>query len=726
MINPIYRWFTGGLQMYPVYSDDVSISYEQQSGEQFYRRKFNGDLTFVGEDYSIMKTAYIGSDYKFVCEISYDNGASWAEYWKGHAQYTACEWNDIDRWVKVTPESYDQYTDILNGIEKEFDLIDLLPPLYSVKYDKRPMIQMYVPGDTAVGCFLGGMYWEQECTPVSSEDELLNKYNFALNKRQRVVGVTTSNVDPLLKVPSSFVGDPFDVHSEGVRQFTNGDYIFEYYYGPSGSMGSLYTIWRIRRRSDNVALWEWQNMGNPYDVPYQIGLPFVPGTGATGTVYLDIMDVAVYGRYVTDKERISSTLYANPLPADDLVPNNRNYHYAVGYSFPDLVFFSQYTSATPTEWGLAPNGQYYSPPTAFTLGLGRFYPVARSSWGAASVWFASSDINAQLEEQGRTQRTLKDAYAIFDVISLLLKQIAPGITHGQSTRYSQFLYGDNPITLIREYLFITPKSNIVNADYDQPARKAPITLRQVFDMLRDCFRCFWWIDENNYLRIEHISYFMNGGSYYDKPQEGINLNARTVSRSGKAWSDAQGAYHYDLDNMPVRYQFGWMDNCTQMFEGYPIDIRSEYVRQDLIEDVKLQNFTSDIDYILLNPSDISKDGYVLILANIVNEEYLVPYLTIEVDKTEYVLQNGWASFLFLQRYYLYDLPGKYYAINGVEDTARGIKRNKVQEVTFPAYRDVDIMKLVRTRVDVGQIEKISINLSSRGATATLRYDTEQL
>ena len=66
--------------------------------------------------------------------------------------------------------------------------------------------------------------------------------------------------------------------------------------------------------------------------------------------------------------------------------------------------------------------------------------------------------------------------------------------------------------------------------------------------------------------------------------------------------------------MAARYQFGWMDDVTQLFDGFPIDIVSKYVNPDNIENVEIAKFTSDVDYILLNPGEISKDGFVLMAA----------------------------------------------------------------------------------------------------------------
>ena len=356
-------------------------------------------------------------------------------------------------------------------------------------------------------------------------------------------------------------------------------------------------------------------------------------------------------------------------------------------------------------------------------------------------------------------------------------------------------------------------------------------------MLRDCFRCYWFIDDQNRFRVEHIQYFRNGGSYSGSPVVGIDLTTQEVTRSGKKWAFARDQFKFDKPAMAARYQFGWMDDVTQLFDGFPIDIISKYVNPDNIEQIDISRFTSDIDYILLNPSAVSKDGFVLLSAtqrksyadlkfiqgnvgitigqpynslvdnsgtrvhtglmyitspNLVvknpsgyrfglrffdenenlldyttmwsdsqrtvpvpsgsvyvvllvrNEaetaitpavvnglngsisgiEYTLPYYNFSIDGNDHILQNAYVAFCLLQQYYAYDMPAPNYAINGVQMVALGVKKLKNQSIRFPALNDPDLVELVKTNLGNGTIEKLSVNLSSRNANATLKYDTE--
>ena len=204
----------------------------------------------------------------------------------------------------------------------------------------------------------------------------------------------------------------------------------------------------------------------------------------------------------------------------------------------------------------------------------------------------------------------------------------------------------------------------------------------------------------------------------------MDLTTEEVTRTGKKWAYARNQYEYDKPAMAARYQFGWMDNVTKLFAGYPINIISRYVNPENIEQIQVAQFTSDLDYILLNPNDVSKDGFVLLSAVQQAGEYVLPYVNYNPDGNDHYLQNAYVAFCFLQRYYAYDMPAPDYEIDGEQYTAIGVKRLKTQSIRFPAFNDPDLLQLVKTYLGDGAIEKISVNLSSRNANATLKYDTE--
>lgn len=706
---------------YPVYKDDLAKDFEKESNQEFFRAKLSGNLSFVGPDYDWIVGRAFDFQYIITVYISYNAGQTWTQYWRGTFWKTDCEFDDDAKTVSVKPTVWDQYNDVLAGLDKEYNLIELAPEIVPVKADKRPMIQVYVPGQSVIGCFLSGMWWEQEAEPESDETKLVNDFKFSLNKVFTIADVSGSMSPQLPAIfGKSFLGNSrFNPREMGTQEFTGTEYKLVYaYYGGSG--GSQYS-WTIVRISDNVSLWRYAvNNQIPPELPHNVILTPVADSGATGNVTLYVHDMPVYSRYVLDTPTISG-LQTYPIPADDIVENNRNYTRVIGYYFPDTIYFSTSLTSTPNQWGLYQPGQYYQPP--YLYWSPELFPVARNAWGRVSIWFTFYAFDWIVEESGRQQFTIRHAYPLSSVISVLLAKIAPGITHEATTDYSQFLYGTNLIG-ITQTLLITPKSNLVTAGYDQPAQNAPITLKNVTDMLRDCFRCYWFIDEQNRFRVEHIQYFRNGGSYSGSPVVGIDLTTQKVSRNGKEWAFARNQYKFDKPEMAARYQFGWMDDVTQLFEGYPIDIISKYVNPDNIEQIDVSKFTSDIDYILLNPGDVSKDGFVLLAAIVQSGQYVLPYYNYVFDSNDHYLQNAYVAFCILQQYYAFDMPAYQYEINGEQMYAYGIKKLKNQTLRFPVLNDPDLVQLVKTNLGNGVIEKLSVNLSSRNANATLKYDTE--
>lgn len=815
-MNPIYKFqLSAGndtRQAFPIYKDDLAIEYALEQNQEFYRGKLSGKLTFQKDDYLFIRNKVFDTQFDVVISISYNGGQTWTAYWSGQFWKTDCQFNEDDQTAIVTPNVNDRYNAILAGMDKEYDLINLAPVVQPVKLDKRPMIQVYIPGQTTIGCFLSSMWWEQECDEVTSESALENKYHFTKNKTTRIVEVTQQGTPA---IPEVYFGEPYS--GTETAEYTKEGYKFLHsrYYQTSVSFEKF----QIVRISDGKVMWQ-AIFSNQKPQTYPIEIELIPNSdaGASGNVKLYIHDTSIFARYVTDVEHASG-LDASPIPTDDIVENNRNYSHVIGYYFPNTIWISDYFTTTPTKWGIYQPGLYYDAGIPITTGYGEVFPIARAAWSHISYWFVFSAFDWLVEQRWRKEYTLKDAFPVWSAISVLLAKIAPGVTHDKTTDYSQFLYDINPVTNIKQHLFIAPKSNVVSSGYDQPAQKAPITLKRITDMLRDCFRCYWFIDEQNRFRIEHISYFMRGGTYTEQPVVGIDLTKQIVTRNGKPWAYARNQYEFDKPEMTARYQFGWMDDVTELFDGYPIDIMSKYVTPDNIEQIDVSQFTSDVDYILLNPNEISKDGFVLLAGTDENyleepitksgtptsgivfaeinlrqflgqtitiniqstarntkiaqsdaiaelEEigtivqanttysftfkvtqmfiimynsvtnftgtlnaiygltYKLPYVNFNFNETDHILQNAWASFIFLQRYYMFDMPAQNVEINGIRQTVHSIKKLKTQTIKFPVLTEPDMFSLIKTELGNGTIQKMSVNLSSRNANTTLKYDTE--
>ena len=712
--------------VHPNYKDDLAKEYELETNQRFYRAKLSGKLSFIRDDYDYINNKPFDTTFLLLIEKSNDGGKTWTSYYSGQFMKTDCTFIDYDKKVTVQPDTIDEYNDVLAGLEKEYNLITLAPAIQRITINKRPLIQIYVPGDSIVSCFLGGTNWEQDANATTDQTALVQTYHFALCNILKEIQITShgtpSGIAGLYSGRMN-TGAAADEFTGNLYSSDNNTYYISITQQQIGAAPIGLATVAIKRRSDDVALFTYSKITTGAFDTLEFDLTAVEGSGATGTMHADMKSYNIYARYLCDVETIGD-LNTYPLPTDDIVDNNRNYHRAIGYAI-NVAFISNNFSDTPTEWGLADNGKYFALP--YSIYGQTFYPIARSTWRYASLWFGFYLMDWILEEQARKAYTLRDAFPVASCISVLLNQIAPGIKHEATAEYSQFLYGSsNPISGLTFRLLVSQKTNIINGEYQQPAQKAPTTLQQFTNMLRDCFKCYWYIDGGKF-KIEHIQFFKNGGSYGGGAIISRDLTKEINLRNGLPWAFNTSEYSFDKVDLAERYQFEWMDDVTTPFEGLPIQVISKYVTPGKIEEINISNFTSDIDMMLLNPGNMSSDGFALFAAvpPQTGTQWILPFTRQTINGVEYFLQNGYLAFINLQSpYWMYDLPARRVSVNGSEVYAYGIERKKKQTFSFPATDDPNPMQLIKTYIGNGQVDKLSVNLHSRSIKATLKYDTE--
>lgn len=631
-MNPLYRFFLQKdegekVPVNPVYNDDLTLEYALESSEQFYRATLSGKLNFVRDDFRyIMQSDFETTFYVYI-EKSNNNGIYWDQYFVGKFVFTDCTVNLDNEMITTKLETVDQYVDVLNGYEKEFNVVDITPTITPIRYDVRPIFQVYRAGDSVVSNYQSGIWWEQDVLEeVDDEDALNQKYIFAKSDPIRAVYLANTTVQADVEMPKK---------AEGLYQWynTNSDVEPDYTYGFGWYRryeGDYYNVRFTYHGPDDPStfdLMHWNAIAKEWEMLMQgvvddksveaqlfqanntATLRPVPGSGAIGSMFADATIYTVWMRTLVAVDKVGDT-EAYTLPAEDIVATNKNYKKAIPYKIEDQIVMWGEFSDEPTEWGLAPNGKYYTKPTD-VYGY-EYYPIQQSYWGYGSLWFKASGLNTNIDQTGSKQYWLQDAYQISDVIKAFLQQIAPNIQHDATDEYSRFLYGQNPLSTPDSFrLFITQKTNVINGPYTMAAKKAPATLKQIFQMLQNVYRCYWFIDGDK-LRIEHVSWFMNGGSYAYSKEIGVDLTKLRNITNGKSWEFGASEYSYDKLDMPKQYEFEWMDDVSAFFTGEPLIIQSKYVQEDKTEKISISNFTSDLDLMLLDPSNMSSDGFALL------------------------------------------------------------------------------------------------------------------
>lgn len=731
MIPPKYKFYISKnngdkVEVRPHYKE-LNKKYAKESGQEFFRISLDGKINLFGSDYEIISQSSIEDQLVFIVDKYNNTSKKWVEYYRGEFSKTDCKFDHDKKKCELKTTAVDGYTEVMNKYENTYDLIKLAPEISKINLHKRSLMQVYVRGSNSITNFFGGTYWEDDVnTAIDSHDDLVNKYYFAYIK----------------------AGNEFEVKGAGIYA-VNGVYA-----GTNGnwSQWNGYTAYVkkvtvdnianyrvfIKRNSDNVDLYQSENQYASFGTNniYIYGnITFVNISNSRDK--FTINNVFVYHIYrrllcdvdtVTDSEGVKNTYN---LPSDDFVTDNRNYKKCIGLTG-GLFFCTSRTVTKPTKYGLNDYGEYFTnefiPASA---GIGRPLPISKNSWANASLWYVYDSYYEYFEERLRKQYTLKDSYSIGAAIKAILKKIDPNITHEPTSEYSQFLYGSsNPLGMERFYVYITQKTNILKGDYDQPAQKAEASLEELMKMLRDCFRCYWYIEDNKF-KIEHVYFFMNGGSYSSRSSYQLDFTKLTDQFNKKLSSYFQSEVEFEKSDLNQRYEFAWMDDVTDLFGGNTLDVKSNYIQKDKTEEINIGQFSSDVDYMLFNPSNFSEDGFALLCPIKSGSTLKLPIITVNGlidengDRYEAVVQNWYASWIYLQNFYLWDMPAYSIESNSINSLyVRNIKKCMKHTIEFPTEEDPDELELIKTAFGNGKIDEISISLDTRIAKVNLLYKPE--
>ena len=471
--------------------------------------------------------------------------------------------------------------------------------------------------------------------------------------------------------------------------------------------------------------------------------PFQAPTPAKFNLGEQVIEYQIWGRLLCDTDKNKSgavTLY--DLPYDDFATPRRNYKKCIGLSgFSDsgsLVQITQTDSSrtTPTSYGINDYREYFVWPGWNGYYTVYYYPLARRAWANTSMWVSlgigGNTYGFELFcEDYYKQYTLKNAYHIGDVIKAILAKIDKTIKHEKTAEYSSFLYGHTGGTaaiLGGCDVYITQKTNVLKGEYDQAAQKAEIKLSQIMNMLRDCFRCYWFIDDQHRFRIEHISYFTNGFGY-DAQTSQLDLTKKRDKFNKKPVLYCQEEIEYTKSELISHYEFSWADNSTKvMGDDLYIDIKDAYVKGSQTEEINIDGFSADIDYMLFSPDDFSNDGFALLLADSNKKVPIVrAYVKDEKQNNKTIdvyVQNWYASFNNLAWHYMQDISGSQVECNNIENLLVGHTKRCMKHVVEVQMGDInlDINQLVTTTIGDGYIESMSTNIDTNLIELELTYE----
>ena len=712
--------------VHPVFGDDIKINISREENQIFRREKIEGTFKFVNKDFDLIYGCSIFT--KFTLEIYRE------DVFVGSANFirTDCEFNLDDKICSVKLTTKDIYEKILNGYDNKYNLVKLAPKRERVTMKKRAILQFYVRGENVVTNVVGGVHYEQSCKEVYDAGILRETYHFGgylplsyiyINK---VIDATA---------PSDVLGRYFIDNS--IAGGASIIYVNE--------ENPRYRIQLASLTSESLLLLIDSSTNETLasaNVPkVQSGsqaITFVK-TGSSGGDYASGIynsDGALYCRLLLPKQFDNS--YQRSME-DDITDYDSNYPYVRGVSldlFAPKMKMVVDKSVTPTEWGMDSEGKYFVYPTLTAdqqKNGSSPIPIGQSHWERMSSWLLSDDDVNNLVDDFDDTFVLKDSYPIWSAIAVLLNEIDDTITFEGTQDYSMFLYLSGTNMHIYSYdfpshrsaLHITPISNIKKTFYEQAAQKGEISLKQILDMLRKVYNCYWFIDSDKRLRIEHIVYFKNGNSYnVEKPTPSIDVTIKKNLPTGESWGFAQNTVEYETNKCPARYEFKWGDNCTYPFVGEPIDVKDIYLDASKKESAGIENFLADIDYIVSNPSEVSNDIFAVFEVNKSTRKVDILDVRLNDASPKYKVQNPYLSMIVAEQYYYpFDLSGwKAYAGKYELDVykTKGIKKQTLScPLTLAEMRSIGV---IRTEVGNGTIDKLEAEINTFYAKNTIYYE----
>lgn len=717
-----YKFYINSTEVYPHYKSLIK-KYEKENNQLFFREKLEGEIKLFGADYLLVKNSSLYQEHTFL--IQKETNGSYEDYFIGTFTKADCEFDLDKRMCKLSLSPKDLYSAIMDNYDNEYNLVDLAPALTPVTISKRPILQVYVLEDTIINNFLpNGVTWE---TTVDADVDLIDLYEKSFFELQ---------------------GNQLEIRISGGLEFDG-------VYTAQGWTGSILTS---PTNPDYVIYGAVNMVSGDYDYAFTIvhkddtATPLYSASEHTETRFTTATFLGASAETagkIFNAEVSMETVLARILTGFSVTHDGRvalgklaegDFGYTAGYSYVYSALgmistvVSPATSREPTPYGKADNGLYFTAPYA---PYGRYYPFAKSTWAYSSRWAYLNGAFEVFDIAGSVYSSINDCIHIADVIKALLKKLAPNIAHEATTEYSQFLYGtSNPIYGEKFELFITQKTHVKKFIYDTPATKVPITFEKVMNMLAKCFRCYWYIEDGKF-KVEHLSFFENGKSYSPSEQVvGIDTTVLYDNKNGRPIGYGQDVIKYDKNSLPSRFEFSYMDKSSIEFEGPAVKLAAPYLQQDKTESINAEDFSADLDMIISNTISISDDGFALLAAKKSVADDLEYYSTFkyslelinEQGATYTVsLQNGVLSWMYLFNFYITSLPTTVAEYDGFPKktiNVEGLTKCMKQEIKIPVTSDPSLYTLIATNIGNGQVNSMSIDLTTRQATIELLYTPE--
>lgn len=618
----------------PTYGNDLAVTIEMESDEWYRKRKLEGELTFMREDYGwIMGQAFDGT-FKLTMQSSNDGGATWQNYLEGTFSRANLEIDEDNQNVVLNGlNDGGEYNAIENGKSEEYDLMKIIPDadakevrgevhpaLALVDYRTAPIEHSDIFCDASITA--GGYksdYQETEWNKyrIISTDSKWNTVRiFAEAKIEMKDGYTDGDgiYCGVLQYQTTTV--EYDVASpytsvSGSLYKQGSNLPFDILF--SGGGGTLELLGHLSHSSSAEPVWTLAMESTSVFSPQSIEIEADP------QINYHYKKITIIFHYIrATLLTLAGGNSDNVLDTGDYYKRMQAFNNAGGglrvAITTNTVEQSNGHRLVPGsgEQGTVP--QYFAPPDETE----HWISLAEYGWQYASMWYTiePSVANGLLNSSKVGLFRWTRCWTLGTCLDRLLRKITNNrVTFDQNEAGSEFLYSTvNPLTQGEpfEYLF-TQKSNVMRPSVGgEGASRCIVRLDWFLEFLRNALNCYWWLEERNggtyAFRVEHVEWFRRGGSYTGQMDAQFDLTEiktrRNFLRNGEAakrLDDQLHKYSYEMNGMTEKYLFSWQgDGGSDAFKGNPMWFKAGWVENGTNESKEVDNIFADLSWLMLN------------------------------------------------------------------------------------------------------------------------------